>query len=85
MTMLPLVERIAPGTPAYRHMAFALLMAGFSPFGQFSDVQPLLLLIAHRLRTARPMRAWWYSVALARCRWLSFRPAFCPMGSGDCG
>ena len=85
MTMTPLVDRVAPGTPIYRHMAFALLMAGFSTFGQFSDVQPLLLLFAHRLRAARPMRAWWCSIALARWRWPSFRPVFCPMISTDCG
>ena len=33
---------IVHGTPAYRRMAIALLMAGFSTFGLLYDVQPLL-------------------------------------------
>jgi YNFM family putative membrane transporter len=36
------IERIARGTPAYRHMALALLLAGFSTFALLYDVQPLL-------------------------------------------
>ncbi len=37
---------IAHGTLAYRRMALALLMAGFSTFGLMYDVQPLLPLFA---------------------------------------
>lgn len=39
-------ERIVHGTPAYRQMAIALLMAGFSTFALLYDVQPLLPLFA---------------------------------------
>lgn len=66
MTMPPVVERIAHGTPAYRHMAFTLLLAGFSTFAQLDDVLPLLSLFAHRLRSARPMRVCRCSFPLAR-------------------
>ncbi len=38
----PLAGRIARGTPAYRRMSLALLMAGFSTFALLYDVQPLL-------------------------------------------
>ena len=39
-------SRIMQGTPAYRHIALALLMAGFSTFALMYDVQPLLPLFA---------------------------------------
>ncbi len=35
-------QRIQRGSAAYRHMTFALLMAGFSTFALLYDVQPLL-------------------------------------------
>lgn len=38
----PPAGRIVRGTPAYRAMSLALLMAGFSTFGLLYDVQPLL-------------------------------------------
>jgi YNFM family putative membrane transporter len=40
------IERIVPGTPAYRRLAWALLMAGFSTFALMYDVQPLLPVFA---------------------------------------
>lgn len=43
---LPAAERIVHGTAAYRRMALALLMAGFSTFALLYDVQPLLPLFA---------------------------------------
>jgi YNFM family putative membrane transporter len=42
----PPEARIARGTAAYRRMALALLMAGFSTFALLYDVQPLLPLFA---------------------------------------
>jgi len=66
MTMPLVVERIAQGTPAYRHMVFTLLWAGFSTLAQLNDVQPLLHLLAHRLRSVRPMRAWRCPFAVAQ-------------------
>lgn len=42
-----IAERIARGTAAYRHMALALLLAGFSTFALLYDVQPLLPLFAN--------------------------------------
>ncbi|HLZ78011.1 MAG TPA: MFS transporter, partial [Sphingomonas sp.] len=48
MTTPPAVERITQGTAAYRHMALALLVAGFSTFALLYDVQPLLPLFTHR-------------------------------------
>jgi len=40
------IERIVHGTPAYRRMALALLLVGFSTFALTYDVQPLLPLFA---------------------------------------
>jgi YNFM family putative membrane transporter len=40
--------RIERGTPAYRRIAAALLLAGFSTFALLYDVQPLLPLFAQR-------------------------------------
>lgn len=40
------IVRIAYGTPAYRRMAVALLMAGFATFALLYDVQPLLPMFA---------------------------------------
>ena len=45
---IDLVERIAHGTAAYRHLALALLLAGFSTFALLYDVQPLLPFFARQ-------------------------------------
>ncbi len=42
----PVSAGIRRGSPAYRHMAFALLMAGFSTFALLYATQPLLPLFA---------------------------------------
>jgi MFS transporter, YNFM family, putative membrane transport protein len=45
---LETIERIAHGTPAYQHLALALLLAGFSTFALLYDVQPLLPFFARQ-------------------------------------